>query len=475
MNNAKNHFLDLFFYPGSVAVVGASRNVMTPNYSLVANLVKLKFPGKLYPVNPNAKEIMGLKTYPNLKSIEGDVDLAVLSVPAKITLDIVRDCVAKKVKGITIIAGGFSEIGTQGKKVQDEIRNLLRENGIRAIGPNALSPINTENNLVIGFGPAEEMPRGGLSFVFQSGLYQPRLNWLLTEFHLRLNKLIDLGNKMDITEVDALEYLAQDENTKVIAIHLESIAGDARRFIELLKETTTKKPVIVLKSGRTSAGVKAASSHTGAITKSSDVIFDVALKQAGVIRAQGLDEFFDLAKILEYLPPLKKNRVVVATFAGGEGVIAADSCQLNGLSLATLSPETYRKLHSVFPSWDMEVNPFDLGVSTQFHPQADIYGVLADALGNDPNVDCLAIQMSGRGHPWASTTEKQEQPVVKVFSQVLEKGKALAIWMTAPSEGSKELTEALEAKRIPVYPSAERAIMALGALYRYGSLRGRLP
>jgi len=167
------------------------------------------------------------------------------------------------VKGVVIVAGGFSEVGDKGIKLQAEIARLLRESGIRAIGPNSLSPINTSNNLVIGFSPHEKLTRGGLSFIFQSGLYEPRLDWILLKFNLGINKLIDLGNKMDINEVDALEYLAQDPETKVIAIHLESIAGNGREFQRLLKDTSKKKPIVVLKSGRTPAGSKAALSHTG--------------------------------------------------------------------------------------------------------------------------------------------------------------------------------------------------------------------
>ena len=473
MSDVKHHFLDSFFYPESVAVVSSSRKKKTPNYFLVPNLVNLKFPGKIYPVNPNAEEIMGLKAYPDLKSIEGDVDLVVISVPARITLDIVKDCVAKKVKCITIIAGGFSEIGAEGKKAQDEIRSLLRENGIRAIGPNALSPVNTANNFIIGFGPAEKLSRGGLSFIFQSGLYQPRLNWLLSEFHLHLNKLVDLGNKMDINEVDALEYFAQDESTRVIALHMESIAGDARRLMQLLKETSRQKPVIVLKSGRTEAGAKAASSHTGAIMKSSDAIVDVALKQSGAIRVQGLDEFFDLAKIFEYLPPLRRNRIAIACFAGGEGVITTDSSQLSGLALAEPGEEAHRKLRAIFPLWEIPLNPFDLGVAGQFNPGKDIFGIMVEAFANDPDVDCLAIQINPVSRRWSDMPGKAEDHLVKVFSQAIEKGKAVAIWMTAPTGGDEKLARALEANRIPVYPSAERAVRALGALYRYNVLRER--
>ena len=467
MSSAKQHFLDLFFYPESVAVVGASRNVNTLSFNLVANLINLKFLGKIYPVNPNAEEILGLKAYPDLKSIEGDIDLVVVAVPASKTLDIIRDCVAKRVKGVAIVTGGFSEIGEKGKRAQDEIFSLLRENKIRVTGPNALSPINTSNNLVISFHAIEKLSKGRLSFIFQSGLYEPRLNWLLSDFNLYLNKLIDLGNKMDINELDALEYLGQDRETKVIAIHLESITADARAFMRLLKHTSKEKPVIVLKAGRTAAGAKAAASHSGAIIKSSDAIFDVALKQSGAIQAQSLDEFFDLAKVFEYLPPLKKNRIVVSALSGGEGVIATDFCQLSGLTMAELSSRTYNRLRSVFPPWDIPVNPFDMGICLQFHNLIDVYRVLLDALVDDPNVDCLAMNL---------TTARLTDPtkLVKLTSEVIKKGKHLVTWVIDMSRERTEIIQQMESNRIPVYPSAERAIKALSALYRYHNTRQEL-
>jgi acyl-CoA synthetase (NDP forming) len=463
MSNGRRHFLDLFFHPKSVAVAGASRNPATANFRLVSNLVNLKFPGRVYPVNPNATEILGLKAYPNMRSIEDDIDLAVISVPAALTLDIVKDCIAKKVKGITIVAGGFSEVGTLGKNVQDEILRLLRTSGIRAIGPNALSPINTRNNFVIGFMPAERLPQGNLSFIFQSGLYEPRLNWLVTHFHLYLNKVIDCGNKMDTNETDALEYLAQDTETKVIAIHTESIAGDARKFIKLLENTTKQKPVIVLKSGRTEAGAKAALSHTGAIIKSSDTVFNTVLKQAGAIRVQGLDDFFDLAKVFEYLPPLKGNRIAVSTLSGGEGVIATDFCQLNGFTMAELSPRIHEKLRSVFPPWDIPVNPLDTGVASQFHSGVDIHSIFLNACAEDPNVDCAATSL-----PVSSMNQPAE--LTKATTELRRRGKPVVFWTIDPVQ-DKEIINQLEMNRIPVFPSAERAIRALGAMYRYNNKR----
>lgn len=458
MSNIK-HFLHSFFYPRSVAVVGASRNPNSRNSYLVANLVNLEFPGSVYPVNPNAEEIAGLKAYPDLKSIEGDVDLAVVSVPADRTLDVIRDCVAKRVKGVALVTGGFSEIGEVGRGLQDEIFGLLRESGIRALGPNALSPINSQNGLVIGWSPVRELPQGGLSFIFQSGLYGPRFSWLMSDLHLCLSKLIDLGNKMDINEVDALEYLAQDTETKVIAMHLESIAGDARRFMQLLKNTTREKPVIVLKSGRTAAGARAARSHTGAIIQSSDTVVDTALRQSGAMRAQALDEFFDLAKGLEYLPPLVQNRVAVATVSGGEGVIATDLCQQNGLAIAELSEESCRRLRSVFPPWDIPVNPLDAGICGQFNEGVDVYSIFLQALSDDPNVDCFAMDLIG-------VRSGESDNLVKAAHEAIGQGKRLVMWAIDPGM-LRGTIERLESSRIPVYPSAERAIKALSAAYQY--------
>jgi len=465
MDNAKHHFLDTFFYPESVAVIGAGRSPDTLNFNLVSNLVNLKFVGRIYPVNPNAEEILGLKAYPDLRSIEADIDLAVVAVPATKTLEAVRDCVAKKVKCLTLVPGGFSEIGEGGKKSQNEILALLREHKIRAIGPNTLSPINSRNNLVISFSRVEKLPQGKLSFIFQSGLYEPRLGWLLSDFHLRLSKLIDLGNKMDINEVDALEYLSRDPETGCIAMHLESIAGDPRDFIQLLKSTTKEKPVVVLKSGRTEEGARAASSHTGAIIRSSDAVVEAALRQSGAIRAQGLDDFFDLAKVFEYLPPLKKNRIAVATGSGGEGVIATDLCRLHGFTMAQLSTQTKTKLRSVFPPWDIGVNPLDVGVCSQFNWGTNIRSIFLEAIADDRDVDCLALSLD-----WLAGASINPDEFVGPFCELIRRGKPVVTWITDPGMG-KELVEQLELSRIPVYTSAERAIRSLAALYRYHRLK----
>ena len=204
MKDANQHFLLRFLDPDGVAIVGASNNPAVSNYFLVANLVNLGFPGKIYPVNPKETEILGLRAYASIQDINGPVDLAVIGVSHIRVPGILRECIQKGIQRVTIIAGGFSEAGENGKKAQNEIRQTVKDHDIRAIGPNALCPINVAAHFCISFNPVSAIPPGGLSLIFQSGLYEPRSSWLLTDFNYHLNKLIDLGNKMDINEVDAL-------------------------------------------------------------------------------------------------------------------------------------------------------------------------------------------------------------------------------------------------------------------------------
>jgi acyl-CoA synthetase (NDP forming) len=461
MSLRESHFLEKFLYPGSVAIVGASRNAFRPNHYLVANLVKLGFAGEIYPVNPEAGEILGLKTFPDLKSIEGPVDLAVVAVPHHLTLRLLQDCAAKGIKRVTIVAGGFSETGDEGKKVQREMAALLRQNGVRAIGPNALGPINASLNFAISFFPLQKMKKGGLSFIFQSGLYEPRLEWLFSDFNLHLCKLIDLGNKMDIHEVDALAYLSQDPETRVIAIHLESIEGSGREFFRLLREVSRHKHVVVLKSGRTEAGAQMAASHTGVMVRGSDAVFDAAIRQAGAIRAPNLEEFFDLARALERFGPLKLkgNRLAIATLPGGEAVVVTDLCQQLGFSLARFTEETRKKLKPVFPPWDISGNPFDLGVTLQFHDPRKVYSALLEAVVEDPNVDALAIQLPSR-------TFNIPQEFLQTFTRATRSGKPIVLWLAGTPSGRYEVLEWLEERNVVVFPSPEKAIQALHALHR---------
>lgn len=466
----EKHFLHGFFYPESVAVVGASRNPTRIGHHLLANLLRLGFQGRIYPIHPEPGEMLGLRSYPTMGQLPEVVDLAVIGVSHELTPGLLEECARKGVKRAVLVAGGFSETGQEGKRIQADMKNLLHSFGMRAVGPNALSPINSRNGLAVSFHPIESILPGGLCLIFQSGLYEPRLEFLLGAFGLRLHKLLDLGNKMDVNEVEALTYMALDPDTRVIGIHLESAEGGARQFFSALKEAARRLPVVVLKSGRTEAGVRAAASHTGVMAGGNDALFDAAIRQAGAIRAQGIEEFFELCKGLERLSGfhMKGPRIAVATLPGGEGVIVTDLCEMMGLCSAQVSPSSLEKLRPVFPGWEVGGNPFDLGVCVQFHQPAKVYNTYLEAMLSDPRVDAVAVMLPR----WAA---RLPQEFLRPFEQVSQGQKPVVVWVPGMHGGEQSSLKWLEDRGIPVFPSPERAIRTLAALYRWCQAKNGAP
>ncbi len=469
-----DHFLEHFFSPKSVAIVGATNNTFKMNFCIMQNLVNLDFQGQVYPVNPSEDEIFGIRAFASLRDIPEAVDLVVSAVPASKTMDIVRDCDGIGVKHLVIITGGFSEGGKEGQKLHDEIAAFIKEKGIRVLGPNTLSPVNTKNHLAISFNPIKKMRCGGLSFAFQSGFYEPKINWILS--HMGINKMLDMGNKMDINEVDTLRYLYDDTDTKVIAMHIESLKGNGRDFFDLLKSVSKEKPTIILKAGKTPAGSRAAASHTGSLARENDVIFDSMIKQASAIRAQNLDDFFDLAKAFEFLPLPQGNRLAIITLSGGEGVMATDACELNGLKLASLSKDTHQKIKKIFPPWEIPLNPFDAGVCMEFHlSDLILFFQILTAIPQDENVDGTIMQMPPNLFDALLTTPNRPQNLkgslkeqfVQWLISIKEYGKPFALWCTTMDSQEMELVERLEASSVPVFHSSERAIKTFSAMCRY--------
>ena len=466
-----SHFMREFFYPQSVAIVGATANREKMSFCISENLLRLKFTGKVYLVNHHTPEILGMKTYPSLLNIPDSVDLAVLSVPFPNTLEVVGQCAKKGINRVVIVAGGFSETGRKGEELSRATLKLLRENGIRALGPNTLSPINTENNLVISFHPVTKLNQGGVSLVFQSGLYEYRLNSVLSR--LPVAKLVDLGNKLDVNEVDALEYLGEDPKTSMIALHIEAVKGEGRHFFNVLRDTARRKPVIILKSGRTKGGSKAAASHTGSIASENDLLFDHLVHQAGAIRAQDLTEFFGLVKVFAFLQPPAGKRMEVVSLSGGEGVIAIDACEQYGFELAHPSPDRAEDLRSIFPPWDISLNPFDLGVCMEFHASEILsFFRTLSILFYDENVDCALMQIPISVFIKLAAVLPKEalSKFLDMFSDILSEIRAvkpLALWRSSLDEIEEGLILHLEGKKVPVYSSPREAAAALAALYNY--------
>lgn len=457
----EEHFLHRFFNPRSVAVVGASTNRFTPNYQLVNNLVNLGYEGKVYPVNPKTEEMFDLKVYKTVSEIDNYIDLVVISIPAHSVLQAVRELPDGRIGGVVLITGGFSEIGEEGRRVQQEIATLLKGKGIRTMGPNVLSPVNSYQNFAISFFPLKGLPRSGISFIFQSGMYEPRFNWILSDFHLGISKLIDLGNKMDVNEVDALEYLAEDPETKAIFIHLESIKGDPRRFFNILRTAVRTKPVVVLKGGRTGEGARAVATHTGSIVSGNDAVFDSAMRQVGAIRVDTLDDFLYCAKAFSCLPPLKGNRIAIATFPGGEAVLAIDYCMQNGLVIARPGQSSYDRLKAAFPAWEIPLNPFDFGICYTFHTMQNNHGIFVEAMLQDENVDCMCMQLPPDMYPINPET------FCAPFLKAKEQGKPLVVWPPYMLRLDGDLITYLEKNAVPVYPSGAIAIRTLAALNQY--------
>jgi len=470
----ENHFLEEFFNPQSVAIVGASNNPVKMSFRPLNNLYSQNFKGRVYPVNPGVKEILGYKAFGSLGEIPDRIDLVVSLVPAEKTFGIVKDCNKVGVKNLVIITGGFSEGGKKSKALHHEIEYYAKKRGIRILGPNTLSPVNTVNNFVISFSQVKALRKGGLSFAFQSGFYEPKINWMFS--HLGINKILDMGNKMDINEVDALEYFSLDPETKIIAMHIESLHGDGRIFFKLLKSVSQKKPVIILKSGRTRAGSIAAASHTGSISRENDSIFNSAIEQAGAIRAQNSAEFFDLAKGFQFLDLPKGNRLAIITLSGGEGVMATDACEMNGFTLAELEDSTYQRLKKLFPPWEIPVNPFDAGVCMQF-PNADFetFFETVFAIPEDKNVDCMIKQMfpatfaerSTAASSSESKAKSDSNPYIQKLLEIKKSGKPFALWRSSMDSAEMEFIEMLEDKCLPVFETSERAIRVLAALYKF--------
>ena len=469
-----NHFLDEFFHARSVAVVGATNNPFKTNYRLIENLVNLDYDGRVHPINPKEKEIHGLKAYPRLRDVPGEIDLVVTAVRPALIMDVVRECDELGIKKLVIVTGGFSEAGEKGRKLQQEVADFVHARGIRTLGPNTLTPVNTAVNLAISFFELKKLRRGGVSFAFQSGFYEPKLNWIFSR--LGVAKMLDMGNKIDINEVDALEYLAQDPETRVIAMHVESIRGDGRKFFKILNQVSWEKPTVILKTGHTSAGGRAAASHTGAMARENDAILDGLIRQTAAVRAHNLEEFFDLAKAFEMLDPPPGDRLAIITMSGGEGVMATDASEKYGLKLARLSEGTARRLKAASPLWEIPLNPFDGGVVVQFHlSDPPTFFDILTAIPEDENVDCAALQMPpnlfGAAFSEPDGSDENQSLIARQFMDRLLKmkktGKSIAIWPNALDRYEQELIAVIESHDMPVFPSADRAVKCLAVLEKY--------
>jgi acetyl coenzyme A synthetase (ADP forming)-like protein len=443
--------------PNAVAVIGASGEAGKIGNSVMKNLINGGYQGKIYPINPSADEIMGLKAYKSVKDVPGAIDVAVFAIPAKFVAQALTEVGEKKIPGAVLIPSGFAETGNvEGQK---EIQEIGRKYGVRLMGPNIYGFYYTWKNLCATFCTAYDV-KGHAALSSQSGGIGMAIIGFSRSAKMGVSAIVGLGNKSDIDEDDLLTFFEQDDNTTIIAQHCEDLK-DGRAFAEVAKRVSKKKPVVMLKAGRTSMGARAASSHTGALA-GNDKIYDDVLRQSGVIRAKALRELLEYARAIPVLPTPKGENVVIITGAGGSGVLLSDACVDNGLKLMAMPPDLDAAFRKFIPPFGAAGNPVDI---TGGEPPKTYQNTIRLGL-EDPRIHSLIL---GYWH----TIITPPMVFAKLVAEVVEEFKAKGIEkpIVASLAGDVEVEEAAEylfAHGIPAYPySTEMPVMVLGAKYKW--------
>ncbi|UCE38330.1 MAG: CoA-binding protein [Thermoplasmata archaeon] len=455
-----------FFKPSSVAVIGASpkkgkvgnivlNNIIYGSEENEKNGVVGGFKGNIYPINPKADEISGLKVYDSVIKVPSEVDMAVVCIPPKAVKDAIEDCGKKGVKSIVIITAGFSEMGAEGKNLEKEILSTAKKYKIRIIGPNCLGIISPFCDLNASFGDAVPK-RGPISFASQSGALCTSVIQYSFEEYLGFSNFVSIGNKSDVDDSDLIEYFHSDPYTKCIMLYIESLK-DARKFFKTARNVVRDKPIVAFKSGYTEEGAKATSSHTGSIA-GSDAAYEAAFRQSGVFRARTLSELFDASRALAYQPVPKGEKIAILTNAGGPGVLAADKVFSLGMQLADLSEDTIKKLDRICPpNWSRR-NPIDIiGDST-----AQRYDDALKVLMNAKEVDAVILLLAptAMAHPL--------NLAYRIVDIQLATGKPISVSFVGMVHQESE--NYLDSKGIPEIEYPERAVFAMYALmerYRF--------
>jgi len=453
------HDLRPILEPQSVAVIGASRQPGTVGYAVLSNLLMGQYTGIVYPVNPKAKAICGVRTYPSVLEIPDPVDLAVIIVRAPLVPQVLEECGQKGVKGAIVISAGFKETGPEGAKLEAQVREIAHHYGIALVGPNCLGVINTDPNYRLNASFAKEMPLpGNIAFISQSGALCTAVLDYAKGQGIGFSKVVSLGNKADVNENDFLAYLWQDPQTQVILLYIEELS-DGRRFLQLAREITgegdNRKPILALKAGRTPAGARAVASHTGSLA-GSDEVYEALFAQAGVLRADTVEDLFEYAIAFANQPLPNGRRTVIITNAGGPGIMATDACVRYGLELAQLNEKTLEQLRQKLPPHASLLNPIDLIGDAQH----DRYEAALDAVLDDPNVDAVIVLLT----PQAMTDiENIANVIVQKSKQRVKPILACFMGLVDISAGVNILKE----NGVPCYSFPEDAVRALAAMVKY--------
>jgi len=473
--------LDYLFNPKSAAVIGASNNLGKWGYHIL-NLMLAKGGRDIYAVNKNEAEVQGVRAYPSIVEVPGAVDVAVITVPFQDVPAAMRDCVSKGVKTAVIITGGLGETGGEGARIEQEVLEIARRGGIRFVGPNCMGHFDTSSDFfTVPYLP--QVAKGSLALITQSGNTSQAIVALACEVGLGFSKYISSGNEADLHFEDYLEYLAYDDETEIILGYVEGLR-EGRRFFELAREITRKKPIVLLKAGRTEAGARAALSHTAALA-GSDAVFEAAFKQCGVIRVEEVSELIDVVLVLLGQPLPRGRRVGVFSIAGGAAVMAADALMRQGLDLPLLSPATIDKLSSILSRRWSHGNPVETGGDQFSYP-------CLWTLMDDENVDATMIiggagvaasyakwvplpsSVSDQVDRWLETAEDSELKDLDKSMELMSKYQKPIIIsnMGVPTAKTGGVYKKLEQNHVIPYPNPERAARALAHLVEYSEYLG---
>ncbi|MDZ4159052.1 MAG: CoA-binding protein, partial [Anaerolineaceae bacterium] len=447
--------LDGLFKPGSVAVVGASTQPGKIGYTVLKNLLESKFDGKIYPINPDAKEILGLPAYPTVGDVPGSIDAAAIIVPAKYVAQVVEECGKKGVKGLIIIASGFSEVGN--RDMEEEIVRIAHSYGMRILGPNIVGYLSNSDKLNASFAPFLPLP-GKASLVSQSGALLIAIDASSYHRGVGFDKLISIGNMSDVDIADTVDWLNKDENTACICLYVEGFR-DGRRFIDVCRKAT--KPIVALKAGVSAHGAAAAASHTGSLAGTAK-IYGAAFQQAAVIEASDLDNLFDRTLALSLQPPMHGDNLMIITNGGGVGVLATDAAEKFGLPLTFAPDELQAGLKKHMPPFGSAKNPVDL----------------TGMAGTDWYSGSVGMALS---HPWldglvvlyCETAMTEPMEIAQSIKQAIDSAGATHKPVTLSFVGGEKSAAAMRwlvEQGIPAYGAPDIAVNAMGALRQYAKL-----
>ncbi|MBN2033502.1 MAG: CoA-binding protein [Deltaproteobacteria bacterium] len=455
--------MNALFYPGTVAVIGASDNPGKLGYHVMTSLSAGGYPGALVPVNPGAESIMNIKAYPSIESYRGDIDLAIVVLPAKLVSGVFHDCIRKGIRGIVLITAGFKEIDDpEGGELQEELARIAGEAQIPVIGPNTFGMINLPLSVNASFTPEFSLlKKGSISLVSQSGGIAHLMAFLAMERDIGMSKIVGLGNRLNVDFAEMFSYLSTDPDTKVIALYLEGL-DDPRRLMEVAKKHRGNKPAVAYKTGSAFCGDQASLSHTGSLAGRQE-IYEGALKQAGILPVRSAEALLDTARSLAMSPLPKGSRIAVLSGQAGPGMAACDLCEAQGLDLAVFRAETQRLINDLLPPLALRTNPVDMGPA--WYNASAIVGIIRAVL-EDEGVDGLLLLMM-----FASANRAAPAAISPLLLEWKQRKPVVSCLASPPGIWDEEIRTMEAGGALINCPTPERAAMTMASLWNYQRMR----